>query len=329
MDGFTNILLIHDDDVGFETALGRAVSLAKRDGASLTIAEVIPEPAVGPLARFNPFASPVQKAEETDDRGRLDSILAEARRRNVDVKPAILRGVPHVEIVRAVLHRGYDLVITVEETGSTLESVLFGKPSSRIMRACPCPVWVAKPQAESRCRRIVAAIEAGDTEGSREDIDHAVLSLAGKLARTEGCKLDIVHAWDFKGRDLETSRSELTPPMWRALYRRNRLAHAKALRAVLSDFDLTGIDHEVHMPKGDPYRVLLEFSWKSDVDLIVAGTVSRTGIDRIIYSNLVERILPLADCAVLAVKSADFVPAVEKAAAYRPGYPVPSVSARA
>lgn len=328
MDGFTNILLIHDDDAGFETALGRAVSLAKRDGARLTIAEVIPEPAAGPFARLNPFALPAPKIEEAPDRSFLDGILAEARRRNVDVKPAILRGTPHVEIVRAVLRHGYDLVITAEETSSTLEGVLFGKPSSRMMRACPCPVWVAKPQAEPRCRRIVAAIEAGGAEGAPEDIDHAVLSLAGKLARAEGCKLDIVHAWDFKGQDLETSRSELTPTMWRALYRRNRLAHAKALRAVLSGFDLDGIDHEVHMPKGDPYRVLLDFSWKSDVDLIVAGTVSRTGLERFIYSNLVERILPLADCAVLAVKSAAFVPSVEKAAAYRPGYPVPSVSAR-
>ncbi len=329
MDGFTNILLIHDDDVGFESALSRAVSLAKRDRASLTIAEVIPEPASGPLALLNPFAAPARKIDETDDRSRLDGILAEARNQNVDVKPAILRGAPHTEIVRAVLSRGYDLVITAEETGSTLEGVLFGKPSSRIMRACPCPVWVAKPQAESRCRRIVAAIEAGDSKDAGDDIDHAVLSLAAKLARAEGCKLDIVHAWDFKGQDLETSRSELTPSLWRALYRRNRVAHAKALRAVLAGFDLNGVDHEVHMPKGDPYRVLLEFSWKSDVDLIVAGTVSRTGLDRFIYSNLVERILPLADCAVLAVKSAAFMPSIEKAAAFRRGYAAPSVSARA
>ncbi|MBE0532871.1 MAG: universal stress protein [Rhodospirillales bacterium] len=322
MDGFRNILLIHDDEAGFESALARAVSLAKSNGATLTIAEVIPGPAGGPLARLNPFASAAPTLDESGYRDRLDGILAEARRRNVDVRPAILRGAPDVEIVRTVLRQGHDLVITAEESRSTLEGVLFGKPSSRIMRACPCPVWVVKPEAETRCRRIVAAIEAGGADGAPEDIDQAVLSLAGTLARAEGCKLDIVHAWDFKGRDLETSRSELTPSMWRALYRRNRLAHAKTLRGVLSRFDLDGIDHEVHMPKGDPYRVLLGFSWKDDVDLIVAGTVSRTGLDRFIYSNLVERILPLADCAVLAVKSAAFVPSIEKAASHRPTRPV-------
>lgn len=331
MDGFENILLIHDDAAGFEAALGRAVTLAKRDGAKLTIAEVIPEAAGGSLSRFNPFSSVIpvtSEYEEVDYRNRLERILHEARDQGIDVRPAVFSGARHTEIVRAVVRYGYDLVITAEETRTTLEGLLFGKPASRIMRACPCPVWIVKPQAALRCRRIVAAIGAEGAEGAPEDIDHAVLSLAAKLAYAEGCRLDIVHAWDFKGQDLETSRSEMLPPMWRALYRRNRLAHAKALSSVLSDFDLDGIDHEVHMPKGDPYRILLDFSWKSDVDLIVAGTVSRTGIDRFIYSNLVERILPLADCAVLAVKSAAFVPSVEKAATYRPGYPVPSVSAR-
>jgi nucleotide-binding universal stress UspA family protein len=321
MDGFKNILLIHDDAAGFEAALARAVSLAKRHGARLTVAEVIPEATDGLLSRFNPFSSIAAAASEcgeTDYRRRLEHSLAEARRQGIEVRPALLRGAPHTEIARTVIGHGYDLVITAEETRTTLEGLLFGKPSSRIVRTCPCPVWVVKPQAEDRFRRIVAAIEAGGADGAPEDVDRAVVSLAANLARAEGCKLDIVHAWDFKGRDLETSRSELLPPMRRALYRRNRVAHAKALDAVLANVDLEGIDHAVHMPKGDPYRVLLDFSWKSDVDLIVAGTISRTGLDRLIYSNLVERILPLADCAVLAVKSARFVPSIEKATSYRP-----------
>jgi nucleotide-binding universal stress UspA family protein len=182
---------------------------------------------------------------------------------------------------------------------------------------------VVKPHAPARFRRIVAAVEANGA--TAQDTDRAILDLAAGLARRDECRLDIVHAWDFEGRDLETSRSELLPPMRRALYRRARTAHASALRALLSTADLEGVAHQVHMPKGDPYRILLEFSWKDDVGLIVAGTVSRTGLDRLIYSNLVERILPLADCAVLAVKPAGFVPSLEKAAAYRPGYPFPSV----
>jgi len=322
MNGFGNILLIHDDAAGFESALARAVSLAERNSARLTIAEVVPEAPEGPFARLNPFSAGAVEAVDPDEIGfreRLERILAEARRRNIDVRPALLRGAPHTEIARAVVRHGYDLVITAEETRTTLEGLLFGKPSSRIVRACPCPVWVVKPDAPRGFRRIVAAVEAGGADGAPADIDEAVLTLAADLARGEGCKLDIVHAWDFKGQDLETSRSELTPAMWRALYRRNRMAHARALQSVLSAVDLEGMDHEVHMPKGDPYRILLDFSWKSDVDLIVAGTVSRTGLDRIIYSNLVERILPLADCAVLAVKSAAFVASIEKAAPYRPG----------
>lgn len=316
MDRFRNILLLHDESPGFETALDRTIALARRDGAYLTIAEAVPHSGRGPLSALNPF-SPSPSDDEAE-RIRRENGLARAvglaQQAGVAARSVTLEGPPHSEILRHVVNRRHDLVVAADVPRGPFRRI-FGRPlAARLTRLCPCPVWVVKPHEDRRLRRVVAALAAGDAVGVPEEVDHSVLAFAARLARSEGCKLDIVHAWDFKGRDLETSRSELIPPMHRALYRRTHLAHAKALHDTLSPIDLDGVDYEIHLPKGDPFTVLLDFSDKHAVDLIVAGTISRTGLDRLAFGDMVERLLPLVTCSVVAIKPADFVAALEPAA---------------
>ena len=44
-----------------------------------------------------------------------------------------------------------------------------------------------------------------------------------------------------------------------------------------------------------------------NIDLIVMGTLARTGIAGLITGNIAERVLGQIDCSVLAVKPSDFV----------------------
>ena len=63
----------------------------------------------------------------------------------------------------------------------------------------------------------------------------------------------------------------------------------------------------VHLLKGDPADVIAEFAKTGRVDLIVMGTVARTGIAGLLIGNTAETILQRVDCSVLAVKPDGFV----------------------
>jgi hypothetical protein len=52
---------------------------------------------------------------------------------------------PFIAIIREVLWNGHDLVMITAENRRSLKNVLFGTTTMHLMRKCPCPVWVMKP----------------------------------------------------------------------------------------------------------------------------------------------------------------------------------------
>lgn len=307
MTRFGSILLIHDESPGFESVLTKAAALARRDGGRLTILAATPRPTSNLLDVLR-GPSPAKTVKTGAEGNCLEDSVAGAveRARNFGVTATgvLLEGKPRDDILGHVIDHRYDLVIVPDRPTPAFEGLFSERFATRILRLSPCPVWIMKPHAEARFRRIVAALEIAATDGPPDGTDLAILAFAERLAQLEGGKLDIVHAWDFKGRDLETSRSELTPPLREALYRRNRAASARALGETLAGANLGGIDYEAHLLKGNPDEVLPRFAKENETDLIVAGMKGRTGMQRLAFGDRLERISPLVHCPVVAIKPA-------------------------
>ena len=62
----------------------------------------------------------------------------------------------------------------------------------------------------------------------------------------------------------------------------------------------------VHLLKGHARDVIPKFAAKQRVELIVMGTVGRTGIPGVIIGNTAEAILNQVECSVIAVKPPGF-----------------------
>jgi universal stress protein E len=58
--------------------------------------------------------------------------------------------------------------------------------------------------------------------------------------------------------------------------------------------------------KGEPGSVIAEFAEAKKIDLIVMGTVGRTGLAGFIMGNTAETILRAVRCSVIAVKPEGF-----------------------
>jgi nucleotide-binding universal stress UspA family protein len=63
----------------------------------------------------------------------------------------------------------------------------------------------------------------------------------------------------------------------------------------------------VHLPKGDPIPAITDLVKDLEVDLLVMGTVCRTGIPGFIIGNTAEQILAKVECSTLTVKPLGFV----------------------
>ena len=217
-----------------------------------------------------------------------------------------------------MLRGGHDLLMKEAEPN---ESVLFGSTDMHLLRCCPCPLWLFKPEHAGRAfAQVLAAVDPApppdeadllhlktELAPKDESLDAKILELAGSLADKEGAELHVVHAWSAPGEGLVRGDLMLAQEQVERYVEDSRAEARKALDHLLAKFPDQPGRRFVHLLKGDPADVIADFAKTGRVDLIVMGTVARTGIPGLLIGNTAETILQRVDCSVLAVKPDGFV----------------------
>lgn len=308
MKRFKQILYHTDASEGSRSALERAAELALRNRGRLTVLSVVRLPSdLQLLAPALPAAELWDMATQ-DLRERLEQFVEPVRENGLQLDIEVLIGRPFIEIIRHVLDHGHDLVMTGAEGGrGSLKGLSFGSTSLHLMRKCPCPVWVIKPGPHRRFERILAAVNPDPCDEDHPGVSTEIMKLATSLARLEGSELRVVHAWDHPAEDVLRGRAGLPAADVDRIVRGTRAAHESWLNELLARHPLGGIPHNVHLLKGEPAEVIVGLAAKRSIDLIVMGTVARTGIPGLFIGNTAETVLRQVNCSVLTVKPEGFV----------------------
>ena len=294
MKRFKNILVVHSDHTGSDDALSRATDLATSNAASLTIMDVVQDA----------VSTPMVLAERQK---RLSRLLISVQQEGVDATVIVVSGIPFLEIIRQVLHKDHDLVIMAADSTYDLRHIFFGSTSMHLMRKCPCPVWVLKPHQPRQYRKILAAVAYPVSETEHDELNIKILDLATSLAHTEDSELHILHAWDFTGADADTIRSEIHDETRGRLFHKYQSTHTTWIDNLLARYDLKEIQHHVHLVRGRPESTITQMVDENDINLIVMGTISQTGIPGFFIGNTAEYVLTQVNCSVLTLKPAGFV----------------------
>ncbi len=231
----------------------------------------------------------------------------------------MLIGIPFLEIIREVLHNGRDLVIKAAESGGLLDRV-FGSDDMHLLRKCPCPVWLVKSTSPKAYRRILAAVDVDDFYppeelNTRHLLNLQILEMASSLALSEFAELHIVYAWDDIGESAMRRPLVDTPEEKIIAYVAEvKQQHRQNLNVLMNETinklgqsALEYLNPQTYLLKGSPRKEIPAFADKIEADLVVMGTVARTGIPGLFMGNTAETIINLLDCSVLAVKPPGFV----------------------
>lgn len=315
MKSFRSILYVAEEGGAQGPAVTRAVTLAENNQADLTIMAVmapLEPPAESPPGV--PIAAETQAAAVAERRRELDDLAAPFRER-VTVRPKVAVGTRFLEVIRAVLRDGHDLVIKSAENPERLQR-LFGSDDAHLLRKCPCPVWLMKPAEKPNYDCIMAAVDVQAPQASPAgaELNLQITELAGSLAVSDFAALHLVHAWEAPAETLVRATSD-RPDEARSAYVDGELARRRAgmaalcrlLRARIGRDAYEHIAPRTHLARGSAKTVIPETAVGLGADLVVMGTVARTGIPGLIIGNTAEAILDQIHCAVLAVKPPGFV----------------------
>ncbi len=308
MQRFKNILVAIDGQTESQVFLAQAVDLAKRNQARITVVSVIEEPP-DYVHRLSPHESE-EELQETliqAESYHLQVILAPVREEGVQIEVNVLFGIPFLEIIREVLRNEHDLVIVAAESMGRVQELLFGSTAMHLMRKCPCPVWVIKPDQPKQYSRILAAVDPTSSCEKHLALNIKIMDLATSLAQLEQGELHIVHTWELHSEASFKTHAAMPEIVLDKWVREIRDEHQHSLDELLQDYPMDDQGYEVHLVKGNAGALIPELVQEKAIELIVMGTVCRTGVSGMLIGNTAETVLRRVDCSVLAVKPDGFV----------------------
>ena len=318
MKRFKDILYVVETEEACKPALERAVTLAENNQASLTVVDVVERVAAGvEMPEEVPVAAELQTAMVGAHWQGLEA-LVEPYRKRIEIQTKVLAGTPFLEIIREVLRNGHDLVIKIPKP-RVWQDRLFGSEDMHLLRKCPCPVWIIKPTPPKSYQVILAAIDVDDAHPpaeleSRHALNLQILEMASSLALSDFAELHIVQAWHAVGENTMRGAFLSTPEEKIIAYvEQVRRKHAANFSALLDEvagkLGMETLDYlklRTHLVKGLAHKEIPVLAKRIEADLVVMGTVGRTGISGFIVGNTAETILNQIDCSVLAIKPPGF-----------------------
>jgi universal stress protein E len=303
---FHKILVPIDFSEPSLAALSQAVELVKVFDAAVTVVHVIPPvdslagAGTGPevLGPWHPTANTamVEERLHSGSEDQLRQAVAEYRGQHVDIDYRVVWGAPFREVIHTVQEEGYDLVVIGTRGRSAISRMLVGSTATKLVRKCPCPVWVVKPEAKTSLSAILAPIDFSD-------VSHESLRLAGALAVQLKCTLHLLHVFAPEHAylfDLLVDEEFDIRPPWRRHEVISQL-HAFARESGVA------LEPVLHVDRGDVAGQILATAEKIDAGLVVMGTLGRAGVAGLLIGNTAEKVLHHSERPLLAIKPVGYV----------------------
>ncbi|MCP5209176.1 MAG: universal stress protein [Hahellaceae bacterium] len=321
MKRFKNILCVAEPDESSKAAVIHAVSLAKANNAQLSVVCTVKRP-----DSFIPLIHKQEELEKTlaeviDAKTKALKSFLQPYVKDLNVTITVHTGIKFIEVIRDVLRNKRDLVIKCCDTDSWIER-LFGSDDMHLLRKCPCPVLMLTPEQTKPFSNLLATVDVTENNFDEKD-DSRVQSQLNKLVlehsstlAASAAELHIGSVWDAYGEDFIRygAFSHMTDKEVDDYVEQTRQGYTALLDTLLRDLikamskeEAAAFRPVVHLVKGQPTREIPQLVKQHNIDLIIMGTVARTGIPGFIIGNTAEIILEQVQCSVLAIKPDGFL----------------------
>lgn len=216
----------------------------------------------------------------------------------------VAHGTAFVEIIRQAMRASHDLVMVAPSSSNLVHRTLVGSVSMHVLRKCPCPVWVSPRKSDTGPRVVLSAI-------ALHDLSATVAELSATVVKLRGGQWHVFHCPEYPnegGMRLRGASVQETEE-YEAVVRKKAWEALHTLCDPLGE--QTGVEPKFWMSEGVPSEQIALATRELSADMLVLGTVGRTGLAGHIIGNTAEKLLNNVECSILAVKPEGFVSPVK------------------
>jgi universal stress protein E len=214
-------------------------------------------------------------------------------------------------IVRHAVAVGADIVFKDTHHHSALTRALFTNTDWNLLRTCPVPLWLVKPQEIADKPLFMAAIDPMNQNDKPAALDDEILLLSQMLAEKSNGEVHAVHSYDPRMAMASVMIDAYAPASLPLdeIEEQMRKQHGKRCDKITECYGLD--DKHTHLVSGLTHEELPLMADKMNADVIVMGAVARNRWKRIFIGATAERTLEHLPCDLLIVKPTWFHTPVE------------------
>jgi universal stress protein E len=282
----------------------KAAQLARRCNAELCLFHALTGPLYVEVVSLS--KQPVVQAEEealAQVKSRLETIAAHLGSGDLKVTTEAVWDYPSQDaIIRAGKRLKADLVIVDCSRHIHAATWFLHFTDWELLRKCPAPVLLIKNHALYRHAPILAALDPDRAADKPASLDREILDYGSSLATALDGPLHAVHAFNpIPGMAVR----EIVVPQRLAQVEAEAYSHAhSALDPLLDEVGVT--QNHRHIEEGFTIDVIENVVRATGAQILVIGSVSRSGLKGLLIGNTAERMLDRLGCDMLIVKPADF-----------------------
>ena len=296
MDTFKKIFVAIDFSPSSDEALRQAHKRALATGAELAVCHVVPNelrsnllfPHISRIAALS-FTLDMKKiAEEASAR------VAEITGRGTGEFELIVDdGTPQALILGTAEEWLADLIMMGSHGQTSAADALLGSVTDSVIRHAHCPVLIVR--REERTHRIIAGTDFSDPS-------LPALRAAADEAKRVGGELTVVHSLDLVWSAAAYPAVAFGGAPFNIPGEQIKELEAVAGRRLEESLRQLNISGETIVVTGPASTALIDIASERDADLVVVGTIGRTGLRRALLGSVAETVARGAPCSVLVVR---------------------------
>jgi universal stress protein E len=304
MSHFNKILVVVDPSEDNHKALSRALEMSDKQPCEITVFLAIYDFSYEMTTMLsNDERAVMQTAVLEGKRQWLAEIVKQSQKNTTNIITQVVwHNRPYESIIRAAIEGNFDLVIKSTHKHDSLKYVIFTPTDWHLLRKCPCPVLLVKDHAWPKNSKVLAAVSAATDDTSHQLLNYEIIHHACSMASLLQSDTHLVNAYPPTPINIAVEIPEFDTVKYNADM---KLHHQKSLSKLALDFTID--DNKTHIVEGLPENVIPQVATSLDAELVVIGTVGRTGISAALIGNTAEHVIDNLNCDLLALKPPDFI----------------------
>lgn len=302
---FNNILVVLNPENDKQYALARAVRLAKEQKNSNPVKITLFLAIYDLSYEMSALLSPEERAEMHRNvieqrKLAIQPYIEKYASDGINFSSTVVWHSNEAEaITTEVETHNYDLVVKYTNAEESLKSLIVTPVDWQILRKCPTPILVVKDGDWKHQRRILVAVNVSDDENeAHSTFNDELVSLSMDLADSlDRGNIHLVTAYPPTPINMAIDLPEFSSGEYSCGLRGQYLLNMKALR---QKYGIDG-DH-THVLEGFPEDVIPQVAEKLEAELVILGTIGRTGLSAAFLGNTAEHVISKLNCNLLAIK---------------------------